>query len=328
METQKIMKSIIEEKFNDSLHIKHVPIRSPKENEALVKLFSTTINPSDDIFLSGYGFGIQLPSQIGFEGFGQVTAVGSDSRNHLLNKKVSFWSLAARAWSEYTTVPVQDIMVMPDDTSIESGTFAYLNPITCYGLLDLVLKGNHKGAIITAAASQCGRILTRLCKEAGVKTINIVRREELKEICKENGADEVLISSAEDFEGKLKTTSQEYNATIAIDCIGGNFAAKILELMPFDSRLYLYGFLSGEPEIPLNAMAMLVGNKGFGVYLIVNHVAALTEKEREDLHKNVIRTLENESKTVISKVFTLDEINEALEFYRKNASKGKVLIKI
>ncbi len=320
------MKSVIVEKFDEPVQIKQVPIPAPKGNEVLVKLIGTTINPSDELFSKGHAFGIELPSSVGFEGFGVVTAAASEANQNLVGKKVSFWSLGARSWSEYTTVPVQDTIIMPEDTPVEQGAFAYLNPVTCYGLLALAKEGNHKGAIITAAASQCGRILTRLCKDAGIKTINIVRRNELKDICLESGADIVLNSSDPDFEQQLKTNTEALNTTICADCIGGSFAAIILELMPFGSRLYIYGFLSGEPVIPINAFNLTMGNKASGVFFIAFYVASLNEKDREELHKNVINTLTTQSKTVISKEYTLNQINEALEFYGKNASQGKVLI--
>jgi NADPH2:quinone reductase len=322
------MRSVIIEKFDEPMQIKQVPIPSPKENEVLVKLHGTTINPSDQLFFKGHAFGIQLPSSAGFEGFGVVTAAGSEKNHNFVGKKVSFWSTQARSWSEYATVPVQDTIVMPDETQVEKGTFAYLNPVTCFGLLALAKEGNHKGIIITAAASQCGRILTRLCKEAGIKTINIVRRNELKDLCLESGADAILNSSDPEFEQQLKTNAEALNATFCADCIGGSLSAKIIELMPFGSKLYLYGFLANEVVLPINTFSLLLGYKTVSVFFVSFYVASLNEKDKEELHKNVIATLSTECKTVISKEFTIDQISEAVEFYEKNASLGKVLIKL
>jgi NADPH2:quinone reductase len=320
------MKSAFLKKLNDLVEIEQLPIPSPKENEILVKLLGSTINPSDELFLKGHYFSMQLPSSLGFEGFGIVSAVGSESNKSLIGKKVSFWSVAARSWAEYTTVPLQDVMVMPDDTEKETGTFAYLNPITCYGLLALAKEGNHKGVIITAAASQCGRILTRLCKQAGIKTLCTIRKDEHKSICLDNGADVVLNTTDNDFEDKLKYSSAELSATLCADCIGGSFAAKVLELMPFKSKLYLYGFLSGEPIIPVSATALFAGDKTLGVYFIPNFVQSLDEKAKEEVHNYIINTLRSQSRTEISRVFPLEEINEALKYYEQNASRGKVLI--
>ena len=74
-------------------------------------------------------------------------------------------------------------------------------------------------------------------------------------------------------------------------------------------------------------MALFAGNKSLGVYFITNYVHSLKQEEKEIMHKNVIKLLENEAKTVISKIYNIVDINEAISYYKNNASTGKVLIK-
>jgi NADPH2:quinone reductase len=322
------MKAVIIEQQESPFIVREVPIPKPNEKEVLVKIQGTTINPSDELFFKNYAFGVKYPSQIGFEGFGTVTSTGSQETTNLVGKKVSFWSLSARSWAEYTTVPISDIMVMKDDTKLEEGTFAYLNPITCFGLLSLVKKMNHKGAIVSAAVSQCGRILTRLCKEEGINVINIIRNNSQKQICLDNGADVVLNSTDENFYEQVKVESEKLGATIFLDCIGGKFATNVLAGMPFGSELYIYGFLGGESTLPIDALNFFGGNKKIGCFFIDSYTKSISKEECEKLHKKVLETLTKESKTTISDISSLDKINEAVAFYLSNSSKGKILIKV
>jgi NADPH:quinone reductase-like Zn-dependent oxidoreductase len=329
MELPSTMKAVIIEKVGEPIQLKNVEVPKPSKEEILVKIEGTTINPSDMIFVLGHGFGIQPPSGAGFEGFGTVVASGSDENKDLIGKKVSFWSLQGRGWADYSVVPVRHTMIMDQDTPVEHGTFAYLNPITCWGLFSLVQKGNHKGVIITAAASQCGRILTRISKDHGKSVIAVVRNDEQKQICLESGADIVLNMKDSDFFDQVKSQAEKLTCTIAIDCINGSFASKLLLNMPFGSHLSTYGFLSGENDISFPAFDLFIGNKSLSVFFIQFYTESLNKEKIKELHDNVRKTLTTLSKTDISNRFdSLDNIQSAWDFYEKNSSKGKVFIKM
>jgi NADPH:quinone reductase-like Zn-dependent oxidoreductase len=325
METSSMRAVIAESANNPSLKTVNIP--TPGDNQVLVHLRSTTINPSDTGFLDGHLFGPSFPTGLGFEGFGKVTASGKGGE-HLVGKLVCFWSLQARAWADYTIVPIRDLMTLPDDTTQEVGTFAYLNPVTCHGLFSHVLSGNHKGAIITVAASQCGRILTRLCRAAGIKAIAVVRKDDQKQICTDCGADAVLNSSDSNFFEQVRTESEKLNATILIDCINGSFTANLLKEMPFGSRAFVYGFLSGESNINLDATDFFMKSKSIGCFFITYWLNTLNDTQLEEVHNKVRETLLTSGKTDISKRFEYEHFSEALEYYRNNSAKGKVLINI
>jgi NADPH2:quinone reductase len=329
MELPCSMKAVIVEKVGETMQLNNIPVPKPSEGEILVKIEGTTINPSDMLFVLGHGFGIQPPSGAGFEGFGTVVVSGSEEHKDLVGKKVSFWSLQGRGWAEYSVVPVKHTMIMDQDTPVEQGTFAYLNPITCWGLFSRVQQGNHKGVIVTAAASQCGRILTRICKDHGKSVIAVVRNDEQKQICIESGADVVLNMKDSDFFDQVKSQAEKLNCTIAIDCINGSFASKLLLSMPFGSHICTYGFLSGENDISFPAFDLFIGNKSVSVFFIQFYTESLNKDQTKELHDNVRKTLSTLSKTEISNRYnSLDDIHSAWDFYEKNSSKGKVFMQM
>jgi len=319
------MKAVVIPEKDGEFTLVDLPVPSPKEDEILIKIESTTINPSD-ILLSIGAFGeLKYPAQIGLEGFGTVVKSGGPKGENFVGKKVSFWSLNTRSWAEYATVPVIDSMIMDEKTKPENGSNAYLNPLTCMGLMQKVLDGKHKAAIISAASSHCGKILLQLCKEHGLKTIAVVRRDDQIEHIKPYGPDVVLNSNDSDFDAKLQTITQELNATCLIDCINGSFTARVLKAMPMFSHAYLYGLLSGESTIPIDAMGFFVRGQLLGSFFISNYVSNLSDQEREQVHRKV-QSFISHFESPPSKVLNLKDIKEAVEYYKSNASKGKVVL--
>jgi NADPH2:quinone reductase len=328
MEIPSTMKALIIEKIGGPLSIQTVEVPQPKDDEILVKIEATTINPSDCMLIRTPYFPIQYPSKGGLEGYGTVVSSASDQHKNLIGKKVSFWSFHAKAWAEYTTVPAKDCMELDECIPIDQATFSYLNPTTCWGLFNLINNKKNKGVIITAGASACGKILSNICKDSKINVISIVRNDEHKKICLENGADVVLNMKDLDFFDQLKLNAAKLECTMAFDCINGSFACKLLSNMPYGSKLVIYGSLSGEPTINLPAFELMIGNKSIEGFAISNFVNSLDESQHKDLHHTIKKNLTTLCKTEISKKFTLDEFNLALDYYDNNASKGKVLITI
>lgn len=328
MEIPSTMKAVVIEKLGGPLSIQTVEVPQPKDDEILVKIHSTTINPSDSMLIRTPYFPIEFPSKGGLEGYGTVVSSASEKGKYLIGKKVSFWSFQARAWAEYTTVPVKDCMELDDSIPEDQATFSYLNPITCWGLFVLLKQKSDKGVIITAAASACGKMLTNICKSFKLNVISIVRNEEHKKICQEKGADVVLNMKDPDFFDQLKLNAAKLECTMAFDCINGSFALNLLRNMPSGSKLVIYGSLSGEPTINLPAFELMMGNKSIEGFSINNFLNSLDESHHKDLHRVIKKDLLTLCNTDVSNRFTLDEFIQALEYYDNNASKGKVLITV
>jgi len=319
----KTMLAVILEKPDDRFIIKAIPVPEPNEQQLLVKMEATTINPSDFFHIKGHNF----PTQIGLEGFGTVVKAGSPAGEKFIGKKVAFWSMNSKTWAEYSVVGLNEFMEVDKDLPPEKGACAYLNPVTSIGLIDTVKSGNHKGVIITTA-STCSKIMFKLCKEEGIKTIAVVRKDEQKKICLDHGADVALNSTDNDFEEQLKKYATEFHATALIECILGEITGKIMRNMPPQSVTIIYGNLSLTKTLNIDIMDLMWNQRMIRTQMFFSWLSSQSEEKREQVFKKIRASLDSTCKTDIAKVFKLDEVNEAYDYYLKNMSSGKVVIKI
>lgn len=321
------MRSVVIQDFTKPLAIQEIPIPKPGPNQVLVRLFAAPINPLDLAKVSG-SFSKKLPINLGSEGSGLVIESGGGLMGwHLKGKKVSLSGLDASngTWSGYIAVDSSNCIELDDKMSYEEGATCFVNPMTAVCMLDLCKQQNYKAIINTAAASSLGRMIMRTFKLNGIKVINIVRRKEQEEILQKDGADYVLNQTDEDFETKLKDLSQKLNALCLLDAVCGDLTSKILKNMPPKSTAYIYGSLENDRFLvnPGDLMFKMKKIKGFFLSLWVKNKGLIGKAMMIYNLKSMLRT---SLKTDVQKTFALEQINEAIEFYQKNMSFGKVLI--
>ncbi|NJS13777.1 MAG: zinc-binding dehydrogenase [Sphingopyxis sp.] len=274
------------------ISLARVPMPEPKPHEVLVKVLATPINPSDLGLLVGAGDVAQsvastrdgLPlvtapvspaglramggrlneaMPIGNEGCGVVIAAGSNPEAQaLLGKTVAM--LGGAIYAEYRCLPVQMCMVLPDGTDPEDGASCFVNPLTSLAFTEVMKAEGHSAIVHTAAASNLGQMLVKICAKDGVPLVNIVRSPAQVELLRSIGATHVLDSNSETFRKDLVAALTETGATIAFDAIGGgSLGGQILGAMEqaavarmatysrygSDSfkQLYIYGALDLAP---------------------------------------------------------------------------------
>lgn len=228
-----------------------VPVPVPKAGEVLIRVVATPVNPSD------YGVWTRTasslcPKGIGNEGSGIVVASGGGfSTRGLVGTAVGFIGLKDNqgAYSEYVTVDAsKGVFQLPTDMPVEDGASFMVNPYTAYGILDTVRTCKSKAFIHTAAASQLGQMLVKLCKEEGdVALINVVRRQEQAEMLKRLGAEHVVVTGDNpEWKSELKAKAKELGANVAFDAVAGEMSGELINLLPIKKGiLYMYGVLSG-----------------------------------------------------------------------------------
>lgn len=324
------MKAVFLSEFGKPLEIKEVPIPKPTSGQVLIKVEASPINPSDLSFLVGqYHSKKQLPTIPGFEGSGLVVENGGGIMGWKL--KGSRVAVAASdemtgCWAEYMIADVNRCFPLDNNLTYEQGSCTFVNPLTVMAMLEICNKKKYKAVIHGAGASSLGRMMEKYFENNGVKVINIVRRIEQVETLEKEGAKFVLNQNDEDFELKLKTLAEKNNATCFFDPVGGAITGKILKNMPNKSIAYIYGGLSGQDcEVGIKDLIFKEKKiKGFWLTKFLNEKSLIGKAKMMFSLKSLLKT---SLRTVISKTFILDQINEALEFYEKNMSAGKVLIK-
>ena len=175
---------------------------------------------------------VGIPLPVGNEGAGTVVAAGSSSTAQaLLGQLVSV--AGGAMYSQYRCVADASLcLVLPEGTSAAEGAAAFVNPMTALGMVETMRLEGHEALVHTAAASNLGQMLNRLCIEEHVPLVNIVRRRDQEEILKSAGATYVCNSASPSFMDDLTDAIKATSATLAFDAIGGGrLASQILTCM-------------------------------------------------------------------------------------------------
>lgn len=232
----------------------------PGPDEVLVRVQAAPINPSDLLMIFGLAdmttavadgtaanprvtadvppafmgamsarTGQSLPC--GNEGAGIVVKAGSSPQaQSLVGKTVSL--LSGSTYSQYNLLSAQQVLVLSASTTAKEGASCFVNPLTALGMVETMRMEGHKALVHTAAASNLGRMLIKICQADRVDLINIVRRDEHVKLLKDLGATYVFNSTTSSFMHDLTAALEKTGATIAFDATGGGkLAGRILTAM-------------------------------------------------------------------------------------------------
>jgi len=318
-------KAIVVAKPGQPPKIDTLPLPKPGTNQVLVKVAFAPINPSDIATMFGR-YDIGLSNLVGLEGSGTIVTLGDNLKvPHKVGDRVHL--RGPGTMGEYLVSNSENVWAVQDGLSLEEAASHLVNPGTVHYMAHLATQGGHKAVIHTAGSSALGRMVIRYFKLKGIKTINIVRRDDFNQELKDEGADYVLNSQDADFEVKFKEIAQKEQATLAFDAIGGDFPAKVLAAQPSHSICYVYGALSGQRVINgINLADLFRFNQLAGLHLSLYLEELAKTGKLGEAFKEIRSLLPTIFKSNIQKVFKLDQVQEALAYYEKNSSKGKILI--
>jgi NADPH2:quinone reductase len=345
-----------------------VPVTPPKAGEIVVRIEAAPINPSDLGLLLGPAdvatartatadgqpvttFDIpkaymrvvagrldeSLP--VGNEGSGVVIAAG-EGAEALIGKSVSM--AGGAMYSQYRTLRASDVMVLPDGTTAAEGASSFVNPLTAIGMVETMRLEGHTALVHTAAASNLGQMLVKLCLEEGVELVNIVRSPEQAALLKGIGAVHVLDSTAPDFVARLIEALTATGATLAFDAIGGGkLAGQILtgmeaaanaratEYSRYGStvykQVYIYGGLDLSPTELVRSFGM---SWGVGGWLLTPFLIKIGPEAARKLRERVTAGLKTTFASHYSQEITLAEALDPkiIAAYNRRATGEKYLI--
>src|SRR6201993_5053958 len=302
--TTQELRSLITPEGELRLTLEDVDVPAPGPDEVVIRVDAAPLNPSDVGELLGPAdvttlnksgpagqpvTTAKIPPQFaartarragksmsfGNEGAGVVIAAGEHAQ-HLVGKVVG--ALAGRMYTRYRKLKVNDVLVFPEGVSPKQAAAAFVNPLTALGMLSTMRREGHTALVHTAAASNLGQMLNKLCLADGVQLVNVVRSAEQEEILQAIGAAHVGSSTDPDFREQLTTAIGETGATLAFDAVGGGpLGGQILAAMeaalvakspsrgpygsPVHKQLYIYGRLdrSATTTPPSVGMAWGIG---------------------------------------------------------------------
>jgi len=364
------LRSLVKKSGELEVSLASVPIPEPGANEVLVRIEAAPVNPSDlgllfsaadmtkavasgtaerPVVTAPIGEGamkslaprLDVSMPVGNEGAGVVVAAGSSpAAQALLGKTVAM--IGGAAYSQYRALPADQCLLLPDGATPADGASCFVNPLTALGMVETMRREGHSALVHTAAASNLGQMLNRICIADGVKLVNIVRKPEQAALLRSIGASWVCDTSAPTFLPDLTEALAATGATIAFDAIGGGrLAGQILSCMEAainrsakeysrygsatHKQVYLYGGLDTTPTEFVRSFGMAWGMGGWLLFPFL-------QKAGKDKVSELKARVASELKTTFASHYSQRlSMAEALRLdniavYNKRATGEKVLL--
>jgi NADPH:quinone reductase-like Zn-dependent oxidoreductase len=347
--------------------LERVTVPPPGDEDIVVRVEATPINPSDlglllgplqagALTASGSGDGARLSGDlppaartamarrageampVGNEGAGTVVAAGAKV-SHLMGRTVAM--IGGAMYAQYRRIRAADCLVLPDGTAPAAGASCFVNPLTSLGMTETMRREGHRALVHTAAASNLGQMLNRICLKDGIPLVNIVRSAAQADLLRSIGAVHICDSTAPTFKEDLTRALGETGATLAFDAVGGRLPGQILLAMeamlatrePAYSRygssthkqVYVYGSLDTGPiELP-RGFGMAWGVGGWLLFPFLQRIGA---EAAGRLRQRVLDELTTTFASHYTRVISLREVlqPEMVALYARRATGEKVLI--
>ncbi|MBS0471208.1 MAG: zinc-binding dehydrogenase [Proteobacteria bacterium] len=350
------------------LSLARVPVAEPGPDEVVIRIEATPINPSDIGLLfgaadmkaakfSGSGADVKIVAPVpealrramalrvgqslpaGNEGAGTVIKAGANVQN-LMGKTVA--AIGGAMYAQYRTLKASDCLLLHPGTTAEEGASCFVNPLTALGMTETMRREGHSALVHTAAASNLGQMLQKICLKDGIPLVNIVRNDAQAKILREIGAAHVVNTSKPSFMEDLIAALVDTGATIGFDAVGGGkLAGQILTAMEVAAvrkmagfsrygsttykQVYIYGGLDTGPTELNRAFGM---SWGLGGWLLTPFLMKIGPAETEKLRQRVADEIKTTFASHYTKTVSLAEAlgAEAVAAYNRRATGEKYLI--
>jgi NADPH2:quinone reductase len=364
------LRSTIRSSGELELSLASVTLPPPAPDEVIVRIEASPINPSDLGLLFGaadmssatvtgtaerpvvtakvpersmkaMAGRLDRPMPVGNEGAGIVVEAGdSPAAQALLGRTVA--AVGGEMWSQLRTLKARQCLVLPDGTAPADAASCFVNPLTALGMVETMRLEGHQALVHTAAASNLGQMLNRICIADGIALVNVVRKPEQTRLLRSIGARHVVDSSSTAFLDDLTQALVDTGATLAFDAIGGGrLASQILSCMETavnrsakeysrygsatHKQVYLYGSLDTGPTELVRNFGMAWGVGGWLLFPFLNRIGpAAAQRLRERVAAELKTTFASRYARSISLKEALTP--EAIAAYGKRATGEKYLI--
>src|ERR1700712_3783881 len=364
------LRSLIRKSGELELSLASVPTPEPGPDEVLVRVEASPINPSDLGLLvgaadmstakaSGTGDAAVVTAKVpdgamramagrldesmpvGNEGAGVVIKAGSsDAAQALLGKTVAM--IGGAMYAQYRCLRAKDVLPLPPGTTPAEGASCFVNPLTSLGMVETMRREGHKALVHTAAASNLGQMLNKICLKDGVDLVNIVRNAEQADILRKLGAKHVVDSSAPTFMDDLTNALVETGARLAFAAMGGgrlagqiltcketaaNKTAKVYSRYgsSVHKQVYIYGGLDMRPTELVRSFGMAWG---IGGWLFFSFLQKIGPADGARVGQRVVDELKTTFPSHYTKEISLQETLQLqnIAAYGKRATGEKYLI--
>lgn len=350
------------------LSVEERTVGKPSPDELIVRVEAAPINPSDLALLLGPAdlstgraggtaerptYTARIPEErmrslsarsgkslaVGIEGAGTVVAAGANVAGYQ-GRTVAM--LGGGMYAQFRRLRASDCVLLPDGMAAAKGASLFVNPLTALAMTETMRREGHRALVHTAAASNLGQMLNRVCQADGIPLVNVVRSEAQAAILRGIGARLIVDSTSQDFRAELEEAVAHAGATLAFDAVGGGkLASNILHAMEAAAdrresaysrygsstwkQVYIYGSLDTGPTVIDRSFGLSWGVSGF---LLNPFLDRIGEEGAAELKGRVVRELETTFASHYTDVLSLADAlaPETVERYAKRATGSKYLI--
>ena len=370
--SSKEIRSMVTNEGNIEISIANVDMPIPGDDEVLIEVHAAPINPSDlglllsfaadlsTINVSGSGdetitsmkihpalMGAMKPRidqsmPVGNEGSGVVVDAGTNAKE-FIGKTVGL--AGGSMYSQYRCVPAANCLVMEEGTSPAEAASSFVNPLTALAFIETMKMENHTAIVHTAAASNLGQMLVKICKDDDIPLVNIVRKQEQVDLLKDIGAKHICNTSDPDFMESLVSALVATGATLGFDATGGGnngeLPGQILAAMEVAAnkmakeysrygsdtykQVYIYGGLDQSPTILKRSYGM---SWGLGGWLLTPMIGRIGMEKFQAMRARVAKEIKTTFASTYANEISFEEMlqPETIKSYAKQATGQKYLV--
>ena len=372
MQTSKEIRSTVTSDGTVELSIVNVAMPVPSETEVVIKVEAAPINPSDLALLISFAADldsiefsgedeaakttikirpglmsalkgrVDQPMSAGNEGAGIIVGAG-EKATALIGKTVGV--AGGSMYSQYRCAPASSCLVMDEGRASVEAASSFVNPLTALAFIETMKMENHAALVNTAAASNLGQMLVKICKDDGIPLVNIVRKPEQVKILKDLGAEYICDTSQSDFMKDLVEALISTGATLGFDATGGgndgklpgqilaameiaaNKAAKEYSRYGSDiyKQVYIYGGLDPTPTVLNRSFGL---QWGLGGWLLTPMIGRIGMERFAEMRQRVVREIKTTFASHYTQEISLEEMLQPdnIKAYAKQGTGAKYLV--
>ena len=308
------------------LRVETQPWPSPGAEEVTVAMRAAPINPADLNQIEGkYPIRVPLPATPGFEGAGVVAETGkavkgiTEGENVILPHNIG-------TWRDACVVKAKELVVVPKEIDLVQASMLKINPLTAWRLLHGYVELNRGDWLIqNAANSAAGRAVTQIARELGLKTVNVVRREEVVEELRAEGGDVVLIDG-ESLRDDVREAISGAPIRLGLNAVGGESALRLMNCLAPGATLVTYGAMSLQPLKVPNGLLIFKDLRFRGIWINKWYEEASMAERMKAFRAIFEMARRGVLRTKVEAVYGLDELKTAITEAARSKRTGKVVL--
>ena len=301
------------------------PSGPPADGEVVIHIEAFPINPADLLMIEGrYAVKPPLPARLGAESVARISAVGAGVTGLQVGDRVI--NMGRENWAQQKKVKAAEVIPVPGAADPLQLAMLKVNPPTALLMLRKYVDLSPGDWVIqNAANSGVGTCLIRLARAAGIKTVNVVRRESLIEPLKAMGADAVVIDG-DDLGERVRAETGGAGARLGIDAVGGEAVTRLADCLEDGGTVVNYGLLSGR-DCRMTGAQLIFRRHTLTGFWLVPWLQSMAPGEVGALYAELAgRMAEGELNVHVEAVYDMDDIKQALAHAGAEGRDGKVLV--